>query len=232
MGIAENLESVHRRIHRAAAASGRDPSEVQLVAVTKTYPAVRVREAWQAGVTAVGENYVQEAREKIAALADCGLRWHFIGHLQTNKAKHAVEGFELIHSVDSLKLGREIDKQAARIGKVQPILIQVNISQEPTKSGTTLDAAMTMAGELGRLPHLRVQGLMTMPPFFDQPERARPYFRALRELRDQIRDAGLNGVELVHLSMGMTGDFEAAISEGATLVRIGTAIFGERPVNR
>ena len=145
MGITENLKSVRERIHRAAVASGRDPAEIQLVAVTKTHPAARVREAWQAGVTAVGENYVQEAREKIAALADCGLRWHFIGHLQTNKAKHTVDGFELIHSVDSLKLGREIDKQAARIGKIQPILIQVNISQEPSKSGTTRDAAMTLA---------------------------------------------------------------------------------------
>ena len=136
MSIAENLQSIRARIRRAAEAAGRDPDGIELVAVTKTHPAPLVRRAWEAGVAVVGENYIQEAREKITALADCALRWHFIGHLQSNKARQAVEGFELIHSVDSFKLGREIDKQAARIGKVQPILVQVNISREATKSGS------------------------------------------------------------------------------------------------
>ncbi len=228
MSIAENIQTVRTRIRRAAEAAGRDPAEVELVAVTKTHPASVVRQAWEAGIGVAGENYIQEAREKITALSDCTLRWHFIGHLQSNKARHAVDGFELIHSVDSLKLGREISKQAARIGKMQPILVQVNISREATKSGTTLEAAVELVAALGRLENIQVRGLMTMPPFFDQPERARPYFAALRQLRDRIREASPAGVVMAHLSMGMTGDFEAAIAEGATLVRIGTAIFGKR----
>jgi len=213
---------------RAAQRCGRDPAEVALVAVSKTHPAEMVRQACQAGVTTVGENYIQEARDKIAALADCPLSWHFIGHLQSNKAKYAVDLFDLIHGVDSLKLAREIDKQAAKFGKIQPILIQVNISGEATKSGTTEEAALALVLEAGRLEHLQVRGLMTMPPFFDQPERARPYFAALRRLRDRIRAEAIAGVDMAELSMGMTGDFEVAIEEGATLVRIGTAIFGPR----
>jgi pyridoxal phosphate enzyme (YggS family) len=228
MSIAQNLKTIRTRIRQAAENAGRDPAEIELVAVTKTHPASLVRQAWESGVAVAGENYIQEAREKIAALADCGLRWHFIGHLQSNKARQAVAHFELIHSVDSLKLGHEIDKQAGRIGKPQPILVQVNISREATKSGATREAARELVEALGRLPHLQVRGLMTMPPFFDQPERARPYFAALRELRDRIREAAPPGVVMAHLSMGMTGDFEAAIAEGATLVRIGTAIFGQR----
>ena len=228
MSIDENIQTTRVRIHRAAEAAGRDPAGIELVAVTKTHPPSFVRQAWEAGIAVAGENYIQEAREKIAALSGCTLRWHFIGHLQSNKARHAVDGFELIHSVDSLKLGREIDKQATRIGKVQPILVQVNISREATKSGTTREAALELVAALGRLEHIQVRGLMTMPPFFDQPERARPYFAALRELRDRIREASPAGVVMEHLSMGMTGDFEAAIAEGATLVRIGTAIFGKR----
>jgi len=148
--------------------------------------------------------------------------------LQTNKAKIAVALFDLIHGVDSLKLAREVDKQAAKIGKIQSILIQVNVSGEATKSGTTEEAALELIRDAGRLEHLRVRGLMTMPPFFDQPERARPYFAALRRLRDRIRAEAVAGVDMVELSMGMTGDFEVAIEEGATLVRIGTAIFGPR----
>ncbi|MEE4608723.1 MAG: YggS family pyridoxal phosphate-dependent enzyme [Desulfobacteraceae bacterium] len=228
MTIADNIAAVRARMARAARRSGRNPAEVALVAVSKTHPAGMVRQAWQAGVDTVGENYIQEAREKIAALADCPLSWHFIGHLQSNKAKYAADLFDLIHGVDSLKLAREIDKQAAKIGKRQPVLIQVNISGEATKSGTTEADALALVREAGRLEHVQVRGLMTMPPFFDQPERARPYFAVLRRLRDRIRTEEVAGVDMAELSMGMTGDFEVAIEEGATLVRIGTAIFGPR----
>ncbi len=228
MSIAENIAAVRERIARAASRCGRDPADIVLVAVSKTHPAERVRKAWRAGVTIVGENYIQEARDKIAALADCPLSWHFIGHLQTNKAKYAVDLFDLIHGVDSLKLAREIDRQAARIGKIQPILIQVNISGEASKSGIAEDSAVQLVREASRLRHLRVCGLMTMPPFFDQPEQARPYFAALRQLGDRIRNSAMADVAMEYLSMGMTGDFEVAIEEGATMVRIGTAIFGQR----
>jgi PLP dependent protein len=228
MTISENIAAVRERMAQAARRCGRDPADVALVAVSKTHPAEMVRQAWAAGVTTVGENYIQEAREKISALADCALSWHFIGHLQSNKAKIAVGLFDLIHGVDTLKLAREIDKQAAKIGKTQALLIQVNISGEDTKSGTTEASAVALVREAARLEHIKIRGLMTMPPFFDQPERARPYFAALRRLRDRIRTEAIAGVDMSELSMGMTGDFEVAIAEGATLVRIGTAIFGPR----
>lgn len=224
----ERLESVLARIRKAALDCGRDPQSVRLVAVSKTVAAERVREAIAAGVDTLGENYIQEARSKIDALAALPVAWHFIGHLQSNKAKYAVRLFELIHSVDSLKLALELDRQAAKAGKTQRVLVQVNVSGEATKSGASEAEAGRLVEEMGKLAHLSVEGLMTMPPFFDQPEKARPYFRALRRLRDNLQAKNLPGVELRELSMGMTGDFEAAIAEGATLVRIGTAIFGER----
>jgi pyridoxal phosphate enzyme (YggS family) len=173
----------------------------------------------------VGENYLQEARDKIAALGR-QVSWHLVGHLQSNKAKGAVELFDLIHAVDRLKLARALDAAAARLGKVQDILIQVNQGGEATKSGVEPAVAADLLQEVARLPHLRVLGLMTMPPWFPDPEAARPYFRALRELRDRLRD--LSGLPLAELSMGMSGDFAVAIEEGATLVRVGTAIFGPR----
>jgi pyridoxal phosphate enzyme (YggS family) len=224
-----NIEAVRERIRAAAEAAGRDPAAVRLVGVSKTVPAERVRGAVEAGLTLLGENYIQEARDKIAALADLPVTWHFIGHLQRNKAKYAVRLFELIHSVDSLKLARELDKEAAKRGKVQDILIQVNTGKEASKSGVYAEEALALAREAGRLDHLAVRGLMTLPPYFNAPEKVRPFFRALRELRDRIKAETLPGVAMEELSMGMTGDFEAAIQEGATLVRIGTAIFGERP---
>ena len=223
-----NIETVRERIRAAAEAAGRAPESVRLVAVSKTVPAERVRGAVAAGLTLLGENYIQEARDKIAALADLSVSWHFIGHLQRNKAKYAVRLFELIHSVDSLKLARELDKEAAKHGTVQDILIQVNTGKEASKSGVYAEEALALAREAGRLDHLAVRGLMTLPPYFNAPEKVRPYFRALRELRDRIQAEALPGVAMDELSMGMTGDFEAAIQEGATLVRIGTAIFGER----
>ncbi len=224
----ERLGGVLGRIRQAALACGRDPRSVRLVAVSKTVSAERVRQAVAAGVDTLGENYIQEARGKIDALAALPVAWHFIGHLQTNKAKYAVRLFELIHTVDSLKLAAELDRQAAKAGKNQRVLVQVNVSGEASKSGASEAEAGRLVAEIAKLPHLSLEGLMTMPPFFDQPERARPYFRGLRRLRDEIQQRKLPGVDLRELSMGMTGDFEVAIAEGATLVRIGTAIFGER----
>jgi pyridoxal phosphate enzyme (YggS family) len=224
----ERLESLLDRIRQAALACGRDPRSVRLVAVSKTVSAERVRQAVAVGVDTLGENYIQEARGKIDALAALPVAWHFIGHLQTNKAKYAVRLFELIHTVDTLKLATELDRQAAKAGKTQRVLVQVNVSGEATKSGASEAEAGQLVAEIAKLSHLSLEGLMTMPPFFDQPEKARPYFRDLRRLRDEIRQRDLPGVDLRKLSMGMTGDFEVAIAEGATLVRIGTAIFGER----
>ncbi len=222
------LARVKQRIREAAARSGRDPASVSLIAVSKTVPAQTIRKAVTAGVTLFGENYVQEAREKIESLRDCPLSWHFIGHLQSNKCKYAVRLFDLIHTVDSAKLADALDRQAAKHDTVQPVLIQVNISMEATKSGVSPDEAASLAKRVASKSHLQLKGLMTMPPFFDQPERARPYFAALRDLRDRLRNA-LGIKDLDELSMGMTGDFEVAVEEGATLVRIGTAIFGDRP---
>jgi hypothetical protein len=226
--IAGRLETVRARIRAAAVACGRQPESVRLVAVSKTFPPEAVRQAAAAGAADIGENYIQEAREKYAALQPLPLRWHFIGRLQTNKAKYAVRIFELIHTVDSLKLGLEIDRCAGRIAKRQPVLVQINVAGEAAKSGVAPDEALPLVRELARLEHLTVKGLMTMPPYFDEPERVRPIFAGLRRLRDRIRDAAPAGLEMQELSMGMTGDFEAAIAEGATLVRIGTAIFGGR----
>lgn len=224
----ERLSHVRQRIRAAAEQCGRDPETIRLVAVSKTMPAEKVREGIAAGVTILGENYIQEAREKFELLSSEQVSWHFIGHLQTNKAKYAVRLADLIHSVDSLKLARELDKQAGKIGKVQPILIQVNIGKEASKSGIPAEDAQKLIADISGLDHVSVKGLMVIPPFYNEPEKVRPYFSGLRELRDQIQAAALPDVEMTELSMGMTGDFEVAIAEGATLVRIGTAIFGER----
>lgn len=217
------------RIEKKALACGRDPKTIRLVAVSKTVPANRVKEAVEVGVTDVGENYVQEARSKFNALAAYPISWHFIGHLQSNKAKYAVRIFDLIHSVDSIKLARELNKQSEKVNKIQDILIQVNVGQEKSKSGIYAKDTYDLIKEIALLKNLSIKGLMTMPPFFDAPERVRPYFSELRRLRDRIAKENLPGVHLDELSMGMTGDFEVAIEEGATLVRIGTAIFGKRP---
>ena len=226
--IKDRLEKVKDRIQRAAEGCHRDPETIRLVAVSKTMPVSKVQEAIQAGVTVLGENYVQEARDKINSLISFAVSWHFIGHLQSNKAKYAVRLFDLIHSVDSLKLARELNKQAQKNAKIQQILIQVNISQEETKSGICVEDAVNLISEISRMENLSIKGLMTMPPYFNQPEKVQPFFTALRELRDQIESKAIPNVSMDQLSMGMTGDFEVAIEEGATMVRVGTAIFGER----
>lgn len=227
MDFKKRLENVKDRINKAAFKCGHDPESIQLVAVSKTISVNRVREAIKAGVTTLGENYVQEARNKFNVLGTFPVSWHFIGHLQSNKAKYAVRLFDLIHSVDTLKLAHELNQQANKVNKIQDILIQINISKEPSKSGSDIQNAANLIKDIVLLENISVKGLMAMPPFFNNPEKARPYFTALRDLRDQIQKA-LPGIVLNELSMGMTGDFEVAIEEGATLVRIGTAIFGER----
>jgi pyridoxal phosphate enzyme (YggS family) len=222
--IAQNLEEVRRRIKAAALRAGRDPGQVRLVAVSKTMPLELIREAVAAGQRLFGENYLQEARGKIEELGEAAT-WHFIGHLQSNKAKAVVNLFELIHGVDRLNLAEALDNAAASKGTLQKILLQVNLAGEATKSGASQEAAAELLRQIAQLPHLRVMGLMTMPPFLE-PETVRPYFRTLRELRDRLQEIG--GNPLPELSMGMSGDFEVAIEEGATLVRVGTAIFGSR----
>jgi len=222
------IDTITERIQIAATAAGRQPESIRLVAVSKTVAAQRVRAAVGFGITILGENYIQEAREKVDTLQDLPVDWHFIGHLQRNKAKYAVRLFDLIHSVDSIKLARELDRQARKNNKIQNVLIQVNTGKEASKSGVYEEEALTLVREAGQLENIAVKGLMTLPPYFNAPEKVRPYFRALRELRDRIQAESLPGVSMDDLSMGMTGDFETAIQEGATLVRIGTAIFGER----
>ena len=226
--IPRNLKAVQQRIAETCIRCGRDPGAVRLVCVTKTMSAESVRLAIQAGAVLFGENYIQEARQKCETLATYPVSWHFIGHLQTNKARYAVKLFDLIHTVDSLRLAAELDREARKIGKVQKILIQVNIGKEASKSGVDAESAETLLQSLSVFPNISVRGLMVIPPFFDEPERVRPYFRGLCELRDSLDKPDISGIGLNELSMGMTGDFEAAIEEGATLVRIGTAIFGER----
>jgi len=226
--ISQNLTAIQTHITQAALTAGRAPDEVQLVAVSKTIAAEDIRRAIESGVTVLGENYIQEARAKFEQLSALPAAWHFIGHLQTNKAKYAVRQFDLIHTVDSSRVAKAINREAAKIDKIQKILIQVNISKEETKLGIETEKVAELAEEIVQLDHLRLKGLMTMPPFFNAPEKVRPFFRRLRDTRDQLRQRNLPGVDLTELSMGMTGDFEVAIAEGATLVRIGTAIFGER----
>jgi pyridoxal phosphate enzyme (YggS family) len=227
MSVPENFKMVMDRIAAAAKRAGRAPSSVRLVTVTKTVDHERIRQAVSAGAAILGENRVQEAKEKIEALGNIA-HWHLIGHLQTNKAKYAVRLFDLIHSVDTLELAKELDKQAAKTGKVQDILIEVNIAGEASKAGMAVKSVPALVRETARLKHLRVRGLMTMPPYSENAEDSRPYFRVLRELTEALAQENIPGVSLQELSMGMSGDFEVAIEEGATLVRVGAAIFGER----
>ena len=227
MPIAKRLEDVCKRIDDAANAAGRNSGSIRLVAVSKTYPASAVLEAYQAGQRVFGENYVQELIAKAAEISE-PVEWHFIGHLQSNKVRQIAGLVTLIHSVDRLSLAEEISRQWGKLGKICDILVQVNISGESTKSGTTEDGAVSLIADIAALPYVRIVGLMTMPPFFDEPDLARPCFAELKRLSSRIADLDLPGVQMNELSMGMSGDFEAAIREGATLVRVGTAIFGER----
>ncbi|MHB8773213.1 MAG: YggS family pyridoxal phosphate-dependent enzyme [Syntrophales bacterium] len=227
MSIADNIRCVRERIAAAAGRSGRSAAAVRLMAVTKTVDDARIGEAIRAGVEIIGENYVQEAKQKIETLGK-SCQWHFIGRLQTNKAKYAVHLFDMIHSVDRLELAAEIDRRARLAGRVMPVLIEVNLAGEATKSGVPPAGAAELVRAAAALENLAVSGLMTMPPFFDDPEEARPYFGALRELRDRLAAEAIPRAELRELSMGMSGDYAVAVEEGATIVRVGRAIFGER----
>jgi len=234
--IAERLKSVRDRMAVAAGRSGRNPDRITLVVVTKGVDPIRSRRAIEAGAAVLGENRVQEALEKIEVLSSFGrraeagagkgdVRWHLIGHLQRNKVKQAVGCFELIHSVDDSELAREINQRAEQAGIIQKVLIQVNVAREVTKHGVPPEGLEALVHEAAGLPHLSLEGLMTIPPLTDDPEGSRTYFRWLAEKAEGLRQAGLPVREL---SMGMSGDFEVAIEEGATLIRVGTAIFGPR----
>ena len=226
--VAGNLAVIRERIRAACALSGRDPGDVKLVGVTKTVPVERIREGIEAGLEVLGENYIQEAVRKKEALAGFSVSWHCIGHLQTNKARTAVECCDWIETLDREALAIELNRRAERAGRKIPVLIQVNIGGEKTKSGVLPDELSSFFKIVSGFDLLDVRGLMALPPFFDQPERARPYFRQMRELLDMLRQESQWPERLAELSMGMSGDFEVAIEEGATLVRIGTALFGSR----
>jgi pyridoxal phosphate enzyme (YggS family) len=228
MSIADNLARVKEKIANAAIRAGRSPESVELIGVTKTVDDERIKGALSAGLQILGENYVQESRRKIDRFGDQA-SWHFIGRLQTNKAKYAVKLFDLIQTVDSMKLATELNRRAQPLGRVIPITIQVNLAGEAGKGGVHPAESLSLIRQISELSNLQIQGLMTMPPFFNDPEGARPYFRQLWELSQKIAAAAVVGVEMKEISMGMSGDFEVAIEEGATLVRVGTAIFGERP---
>jgi PLP dependent protein len=244
MAIRENIAMVQQRMEAACRRAGRRPDEIRLVAVTKTVPPERIREAYDAGLRHFGENRVQEAQAKHAALSDLPATWHLIGHLQANKAKAARDIFHWVHSVDSLRVAEKLDQagkrpadqstdqvthQSGAVGPVRlPVLIEVNLGGEATKSGIEEPAALELAGHVGRLDTLDLCGLMLVPPYFDDPEKSRPYFSRLRELAKVLNSANLSGVRMDELSMGMSHDFEVAVEEGATLIRVGTAIFGRR----
>jgi pyridoxal phosphate enzyme (YggS family) len=223
------LQRVRENIAAALARANRQPEEITLVAVSKTHPPEVISEAVVAGLTEFGENRVQEAEEKIPRVGRDKARWHLIGHLQSNKARRAVELFDVIHSLDSAALAQKLNRYCLELGRSElPVLIQVDLAHESTKSGATADELVRVVEAIGQSAALRLIGLMTLPPFFEDVEQVRPFFHRLRELRDELRMQGVFGDWPGELSMGMTHDYEIAIAEGATMLRIGTAIFGER----
>jgi hypothetical protein len=228
--IAANVKAVLEGIRRAAEGVGRTSSAIRLLAATKAVPVEQIREALEAGIRLLGENRLQEAVRKMELLGPRhDVAWHFIGRLQRRKARAAVGRFELIHSLDSLELAGEIDRRAAQAGIQQPVLVEVNIASESSKAGFRPTDVSTALTALDSMPNLRVLGLMTVPPLVDDPEASRPYFRHLRELAFSCAELGLTRVRLEELSMGMSHDYRVAVEEGATIVRVGTAIFGARP---
>jgi len=225
MSIAENLQRIQQRIHAACLRSGRDAHEVTLVAVSKGHSPARIREAWDAGLTLFGENKVQELKLKVGQCPGA-IRWEFIGHLQTNKCREAAYHARLIHAVDRLKLANALQQAAEKLSKTIPVLLEVNVSGEASKHGFSPAELLEQLDELNHLDRLEIHGLMTMAPWSKDPENARPHFRALNELRGKAEDE--LGAPLTELSMGMSGDFEVAIEEGATRIRLGTVLFGQR----
>lgn len=225
--IAGNCKRVMEAIGRAAERNGRDPRQVKLLAATKTRSAPAVRAAVEAGVRLLGENYVQEAQAKKEGVGE-GAEWHLIGHLQRNKARAAVDLFAVIQSLDSLRLAQALDREGRERGRDVPVLVEVNLAGEASKTGVAVADLQPLVRDVSRLERVKVRGLMIVPPFSEDPEASRPYFRRLRELRDSLDGLGLPNVALDELSMGMTHDYEAAVAEGSTLVRVGTALFGPR----
>jgi len=229
MRIRENLKAVKETINNSSLKAGRNPQDIRLVAVTKTVGLPEIIEAVNAGVLILGENRVQEAKEKISnfklQISNSKVEWHLIGSLQKNKTRTAVQLFDLIHSVDSISLAEEINKQAQNTGKKQRVLIQVKLSGEAAKHGVLEKDLTALHAEVTKMKNIKLEGLMTIPPYFENPEMSRPYFTRLREIRDKLSSTAYN---LPELSIGMSNDFGVAIEEGATMVRIGTAIFGER----
>jgi PLP dependent protein len=226
--IKDNLIFIQEQIKKTAVSCGRNPDDVQLIGVSKKKSIQDITQAITAGLNILGENYIQEAVEKIDAIGKNVATWHFIGHLQSNKARFAVQYFDLIHTVGTLKLAGEINKQAKKIQKRQKILLQVNIAMEDTKSGATKEEVIELANAIMGFENLELLGLMCMPPYFEDPEDARIYFQKLVHIRDDILTSGVDASAMIHLSMGMSHDFAVAIQEGATMVRVGTAIFGSR----
>jgi hypothetical protein len=226
--IGDRVRRVLEQVACAARASGRAEESVLLVGATKTVPAERIREAMAAGLKIAGENRLQEALPKIQALRGEPIRWHFIGQLQRRKVRSIVGAFDLIHSVDSLELAQEIDRRAGAAGHRQEVLLEVNLGEEATKAGFHPAGLEDVLGRVGGLPHVSVKGLMTIPPASRDPEQARPYFRQLRELAERLSRLAVPAVSMHELSMGMSNDFVVAIEEGATMIRVGTAIFGMR----
>ena len=225
--VAENYREVERRVCEACERSGRSRDEVTLIAVSKTKPVEMIQEAMEAGAQTFGENKVQELCEKYDRLPK-SLHWHLIGHLQRNKVKYVVDKAELIHSVDSLRLAEEISKEAGKKKMEADILVEVNVAQEESKFGVSVDEAEELVREIAQLPNIHVKGLMTIAPYVTDPEKNRPIFRTLRKLAVDIKMKNIDNVRMDVLSMGMTGDYQVAIEEGATMVRVGTGIFGER----
>lgn len=230
--IRENVASIRQRIEAACARAGRNVAEVTLVAVSKTVEPARIRAAIAAGINVLGENRVQEAQSKLEELRALSneqqVQWHLIGHLQSNKARRAVELFDAVHSVDSLKLAEKLAQAAAEVGKRLPVFLEVNLGEEDSKAGVAVEAVLPLCEAVSKLAALELKGLMAVPPFLDDTEAVRPYFRRLRELRDDALKTGVVGPGFCELSMGMSNDFEVAIEEGATFVRVGTALFGAR----
>lgn len=227
MSIASNLADIRTRIDAACRRCGRDPRSVRLVAVSKTHPSTSVEEAAGAGQEIFGENYVQEFAAK-ADVVTVPVQWHFIGSLQSNKVKYLAGRVAMIHSVDRLSLAEELDRQWGKLGRTLEILIEINLGDEGSKGGTSASAAIELVQSIAALPHLKICGLMALPPYLEDAEAVRPYFRRLRELASRIEASAIPGVVMRELSMGMSHDFEVAIEEGATQVRVGTAIFGVR----
>ena len=230
--IAENLLRINQQVRGACSRAGRDAAGVSIIGVTKTVPVNRIREGIEAGVRILGENYVQEAAQKVQALSDLEVSWHFIGHLQSNKVKVALESFAWIHTLDRENLARELNRVAQKLGKTIPVLVQVNTGDEESKSGLAPEDVSAFFDLASSLDGLEIRGLMALPPYYDDPEEVRPHFRTLRELLERLRDRAAAPEVLSELSMGMSHDFEVAIEEGATMIRIGTALFGTRSASQ